>query len=288
MGSGHISHVLHDEASEDCNLENAERLKGYFNRFGHHGSSEPTLGNLRQITWLHQLAIAFENLDIVLFLRPISLTMDDIFDKLVISGRGGFCFEHNGLLAQALTWMGYGVTMGYSTWLSDEGEQIPPFDHLLLQVGIPGDATSWLADAGFGRESPARPVPLQPDREDHYPETGLTYRVLPFKSVERQWAVQWRASSDDWAPLYDLDLRPRSMADYEHRSRYHQTSPDSHFMRGPICSRPMTNGRVSFAHGTLTLTHNGQREERVLSGPEEERSVLHQWFGIDLSQEEQT
>lgn len=261
-------------------------LQRYFARIDYTGSPEPTLANLRQITWLHQLAIPFENLDIVLFRKPISLANEDIFAKLVDRKRGGFCFEHNGLLGLVLRAMGYVVSYGYATWISDDGTEIDPFDHLILRVGIPGEPDPWLADAGFGRQTPARPLPLVAGREEHHPETGLTYRVLASSRQDRQWSVQVQDEQDSWAPLYDLDLRPRVMAEYEHRSQYHQTSPESPFTRGMMCSRPAPSGRITVADGKLILTRIGEREERPLASRQEENEALSEWFGIDAVQED--
>ena len=261
-------------------------LQRYFSRIGYTGSAGPTLANLRQITWLHQLAIPFENLDIVLFRKPISLATEDIYVKLVDRGRGGFCFEQNGLLGLILSFMGYAVSYGYATWPDEDGTEIAPFDHLLLQVGIPGEPDPWLADVGFGRQSPARPIPLVAGREQHHPETGITYRVLPSERQNRQWLVQFRDQDGSWALFYDLDLRARGMSDYEHRSQYHQTSPESHFTRGMICSRSVAGGRVTVADGKLILTGNGEREERPLAGRDEELAALREWFGIEADQED--
>lgn len=35
--------------------------------------------------------------------KPISLELDDLFRKIVINHRGGYCFEMNGLFAGVLT-----------------------------------------------------------------------------------------------------------------------------------------------------------------------------------------
>ena len=48
------------------------------------------------------LNIAYENLDI-LEGQPIQLTADALFDKIVTRGRGGYCFELNGLLSDMLS-----------------------------------------------------------------------------------------------------------------------------------------------------------------------------------------
>ena len=81
---------------------NRERLTRYFDRIAYGGPAEPSLQALEEICWLHQLAIPFENLDIYLYRRPISLAPDAIYTKLVQRRRGGFCFEQNGLLVEPM------------------------------------------------------------------------------------------------------------------------------------------------------------------------------------------
>jgi N-hydroxyarylamine O-acetyltransferase len=53
----------------------------------------------------HATTIPFENLDILLG-RPIRLDLVSLQDKLVRDRRGGYCFEHNTLLAAALEAVG--------------------------------------------------------------------------------------------------------------------------------------------------------------------------------------
>ncbi len=261
------------------------RLDRYFQRIRFNGGTEPTLANLQSICWLHQLAIPFENLDIALQPAPISLDPDDIFSKVVDRRRGGYCFEQNGLLALMLQDMGYAVTMGYGTWTADDGEQVPPFDHLLLHVTIPGIEHPWVADVGFGRNTPSRPVALAEGVEALHAESHLMYTAVPLDLPDRQWSIRWRAPQDTtWTLLYDLDLRPRTMADYQHRHVYHQTSPDSVFHKGPICSKPTADGRVTLSGDTLIVTTRSERQEIPLPTVDQQRSALAQWFDITLEE----
>ena len=258
-----------------------DALAGYFARIGYTGEAEPTLDTLRQMIWLHQHVIPFENLDIALFHRPISLAPEAIYAKLVGNRRGGFCFEHNGLLAAMLEQLGFSVTMGYATWTNEAGVEIVPFDHLVLRVTIPGDDVRWLADVGFGSDTPPGPLRLIPGQEQHHAETGTTYRALAHAGPNRQWAIQHRRGDGAWRQLYDIDFTPRTMADFEGRSLFNQTSPESHFTQGTMCSRPRAGGRVTVARGTLIVTSDGQREETPLDGPEAEWAALREWFGIE-------
>jgi arylamine N-acetyltransferase len=260
-------------------------LERYFARIGYEGPGGGTIEEVGRITWLHQQAIPFENLDIALFRRPIALDPASLVAKLVERRRGGFCFEQNGLLAAVLEALGWEVTMGYATWLTEEGTRIDPFDHLVLAITRSEEETPWLADVGFGRQTPARPVPLAPDRTIVHPETGYAYRALFLEDPGLQWAVQVD-TGEGWGQLYDLDLRPRAMPDYEHRSLFHQTSSESHFANGFLCSRMLPGGRVTIADGRLILTRNGRREEHPLPDRAAELEALRDWFGLDIAEEE--
>ena len=90
----------------------------------------------------HQTAVPFENLSIHLG-EQISLDPGDLFDKIVTRGRGGFCYELNGLFAVLLEMLGHKVTR-VSARVGDG----PPFDHLALLVD-----DAWLVDVGFGSHS---------------------------------------------------------------------------------------------------------------------------------------
>ncbi len=261
--------------------ESISDLGDYARRIGYEGPLRPTLQTLTDICWLHQVAIPFENLDIVLLRRPISLSPSALMAKMVRGNRGGFCFEQNRLLAMMLTQIGFQVRMGYATWQPDNGPRIVPFDHMALGVRIPGDERDWLADAGFGRESPAGPVPLH-SGQWHCQRTGVDYRISALDDPDLQWSIEWRAEGETWRSLYDLDLRPRRIGDYEHRSHFNQTSPESHFTRGIVCSRPLPEGRVTVTGDQLIRTLHGHRTESPIDGLPQLLETLQQWFGIRI------
>src|SRR5438094_749721 len=84
-------------------------LDAYFARIGYSGSPAPTLETLRAIHALHPTAIAFENLDPLLG-RQVQIDLASIQKKLIASGRGGYCYEMNGLLAGVLRALEFEVT----------------------------------------------------------------------------------------------------------------------------------------------------------------------------------
>ena len=75
-------------------------LDAYLARIGWQGSLEPTLDTLAGLTRAHITRIPFENVDVLLG-RGIRIDLDSIVAKMVVAGRGGYCFEH-GTLFQAV------------------------------------------------------------------------------------------------------------------------------------------------------------------------------------------
>ena len=77
----------------------------YLRRIGLDPADEPTWQAVHRA---HATTIPFENLDSHRGI-PVSLEQADLERKLVSSRRGGYCFEHNLLLASALEHMGLEV-----------------------------------------------------------------------------------------------------------------------------------------------------------------------------------
>jgi N-hydroxyarylamine O-acetyltransferase len=86
-----------------------------------------------------------------------------------------------------------------------------------------------------------------------------------------------------WKAQFRFTLQPYEYSDYEEMCRYHQTSPQSHFTRGRICSRATPDGRVTLGEMRLIITRNGEREERALTDEEEYASTLREIFGVTLT-----
>jgi N-hydroxyarylamine O-acetyltransferase len=63
---------------------------------------------------------------------------------------------------------------------------------------------------------------------------------------------------------------------------YHQTSPASHFTRKAICSMATPDGRLTLSGRRAIRTRGSRREEREVADPDEYRTLLKDWFAIDL------
>jgi len=245
----------------------------YLQRLGYEGPREPTLYTLRALHLRHLESVPFENLD-VHGQRPIVLDEAAFFDKIVRCRRGGFCYELNGLFAALLRALGFQVTY-LSGRVSPDGVHPsgPEFDHLVLEVTL--DGSSWLVDVGFG-EGFTEPLPLAPGQWD---SGGQRFHL---ERRGEDWLLSQEGPDGARKLLYVFSRVPRRLAEFSEMCRYHQTSPESFFLKGLLCSRKTSTGRVTLSGSRLIVTEQGRREERPLAGQEELERALLEHFGVQL------
>ena len=252
------------------------KISAYLERINHESSVGPDTQTLYDLHLAHMLAVPFENLDIGLK-RPIHISEQVIWDKVIINKRGGFCYELNGLFAWLLKQIGFKITYLNARVYNQEGGLGIDFDHLALLVQIPDQPERWLADVGFG-DSFNKPLPFETDVEQIQ---GLrSYRL---EQVTGGYVTWQRNYDGTWERLYFFDLTPHNFPDeYRAACSYHQTSSMSGFTRSSIISKAIPNGRVSLEDGRLILTQDGKRTERPVANDEEYRKLLKKHFDIEL------
>jgi N-hydroxyarylamine O-acetyltransferase len=249
-------------------------IKAYLERINYQGPLAPTAETLRQLQLAHLLTVPFENLSIHAG-QPIVLEDEALFTKIVEQRRGGFCYEANGLFAALLCALGFDVTMLSAAVAHGGGGFGPDFDHMALMITL---ERRWLVDVGFG-DSFREPLVLEEPAEQI--QGTRAYRILPDGPYL---LLQQRIDGHEWEAQYRFTLQPHEYADFGEMCRYHQTSPQSHFTQSRICSRATAEGRVTLSETQLiTTSERNERQEQLLSGPEEYASILREHFGIVMT-----
>ena len=247
--------------------------KSYLERIGYRGSARPSLEVLSRLHKSHLLSVPFENLDIHTG-RPIILSEDAFYEKIVKHRRGGFCYELNGLFTGLLRRLGFKVTILSGRVARKNGGFSPEFDHMTLLVTL---KDRWLADVGFGDSFTE---PKRPDFPGPQTDNGRVYRIT--RRAEGRLLSRWDGEKNLWEPQYLFSLRPRRLDDFVVRCRYHQTSPNSHFRKSRVCTLLTRDGRVTLTDARLILTRRARRIERPVKGQGEFERLLRKWFGINL------
>jgi N-hydroxyarylamine O-acetyltransferase len=249
-------------------------LDAYLARIGHAGSRAPTLETLTALHAAHVASIPFENLDPLLG-RPVRLDSASLQAKLVHGGRGGYCYEHNLLLADALQQLGFKLRhlAARVTWGVDEGI-VRPRTHMLLMVEI--DRQRFIADVGFGGmtlDAPLRLDEAQPQSTPHG-----RFRLAP---QDEDFILQ-AAVDDGWRPLYRFDLQAQQRVDYELSSWYLCHHPDSFFRQSLTAARIGPEGRQALLDNRLSLyPPAGEARISLIDTAAGLRATLETRFGID-------
>ena len=251
-------------------------VRTYLERIGYNRVVQPDVETLIGLHRAHLLTVPFENLDIQLG-RPIQLTEQALWEKIIAHKRGGFCYELNGLFAWLLKQIGYEVTYLNGRVYNGAGKRGREFDHLTLLVKIPYQSTRWLADVGFGA-SFAEPLDLE--LEDTQTRESRAYRLEKLEDGINLWQQDF---TGNWSRQYFFDFHPHIFPkDYEAACLYHQISPKSSFTHNCIVSRLTQNGRITLRNKQLLITKNDQRTEQPVGSDEEYQTLLKKHFGIEI------
>lgn len=245
-------------------------LQAYFTRIAFQGEAKPNLETLQRIHLLHTCAIPFENID-VLLRREIRLDIDAVFEKLVVAGRGGYCYEQNALLRAALEHIGFVVEDLGARVLIAQPTEMPPRTHRLLLITL--NQQRYLADVGFGGKTLTSALRLERDvvQNTDFGDYRLTQIDDDYLlSIQQQ---------DEWLPLYRFDLQPQYASDFEVANHYVSTWPQSHFYHHLMMCLKKADG--------TTLTQNDRQfndgQPRTIDDAAELYQLLQDKFGLSVN-----
>ncbi|MDR1630117.1 MAG: arylamine N-acetyltransferase [Oscillospiraceae bacterium] len=222
----------------------SEFITQYFERIGLvYNRTEPrTAALLDKIQYAHVTHVPYENIDILNGI-PISLDTDRLFEKIVLRGRGGYCFELNGLLGWLLRELGFEVKDCMARFLRAETE-IPMRRHRILLVTTE-DKKTFICDVGVGSVAPRLPVPFV------------------FGEVFEQFGEQYRLRKDNffgtvleefykgaWRDVFGFTAEPQLDIDYVMPSFYCEKHPDSIFNKSFMVSLKTETSRVTMDNFT--------------------------------------
>ena len=242
----------------------------YLERINFKGKVSVNLESLKAIHHAQHITIPFENFDIC-FGRGIHLEPEAIFQKLVTNQRGGYCFELNGLLLQALQSFGFEARAllgrvhltGTPTGRS----------HQVTLVTLAGKR--WLVDLGFGAGSPPIPLPL-------IYETPVSIGNKCFQFIDDPlfgYMLQ-RKEEGEWKNAYSFDLNHVCQGDLAHGNHYTSTSKKSFFTTSRVAALPIENGMLSLFNHQLKKVINGQEQITVLKENPSYLTTVEKEFGI--------
>ncbi|MFF7542913.1 arylamine N-acetyltransferase [Streptomyces canus] len=246
----------------------------YLAKLGHTGPRPaPTPETLRVLHKRHMMTQPFDN-----FLNGVrgtaiwdgvDIDVDTVYKEVVIGGRGGVCYELNGLFRALLTGLGFEVVVFSAGVRGPDGSYGPEMEHLFNGVRIDGEW--YLADVGYSGPSLLEPVRVSAEPQEQY---GTGFRVLEgddgFHYLER------RPRGGEWGVIHRFLLQPRKFSEwldtdnptldaYAEMLAAHVT-----YIRG----RALENGQMTLTGRRLLIVEDGVERVRVLVKKDDYEAVL--------------
>jgi N-hydroxyarylamine O-acetyltransferase len=251
-----------------------DAVQEYLDYIGITEAREPDLDFLHELHSKHLLTVPFENLDIRNG-RPIDINEQSFVDKILHRKRGGFCYELNGAFAWLLEQLGYKVSRLSARVGRAVGDYGPEFDHLTLLVHLEEDH---IADVGYGTSS-QYPLPMNGTL---VPNTLKTYRI--HRTDDGMYMYQ-SLENGDWHIEYLFTLTDHPLQSFSDMCTYHQSSPESPFVRGSmLCTKATPTGRIWIRSDKFIEQTSAGETERVIDSVERDR-LLKEYFAIDLTEQ---
>ncbi|WP_428339466.1 arylamine N-acetyltransferase family protein [Mycobacterium sp.] len=254
-------------------------LTRYFARIGYEGAADPTLDVLQDVVSAHTQAIPFENLDPLLGVPVDDLSPEALFDKLVHRRRGGYCYEHHGLMGYVLQELGFGVRRFAArvVWTAPPSSPVPAQTHTLLGVAPPGAPQLFLIDVGFGGQTPTSPLRL---------ETGSAQQTThgPYRLESRGDILVLQAEiRGGWQSLYEFATKTAPPIDLQVGSWYVSTHPSSHFVTNLMASLVNADGRCNLSGRHLSIHGGCGTQKMELPDAAAVVDALADRFGINVA-----
>lgn len=218
--------------------------------------------------------VPFENLDVQNGV-PISTDLDDLYQKIIEQGRGGYCYEVNTFYAAYLESKGYETHFLPATIHTPDGGRSLEDSHMTLAVVIDGE--TYIADVGFG-DLPVKAIHVTDDGHDTVKDVSGAYRA----KRENDMILVQKWMDDAWQTKFEAKSQPQALHDFDDVLEYNQHDPESHFVNSVIVTMPTETGRVTMTQNNLTVTDKDGKHKTPVT-PDNYQQLLQQHFGIDLT-----
>ncbi|MCG7337807.1 arylamine N-acetyltransferase [Staphylococcus sp. ACRSN] len=237
---------------------------------------KPSVHALNYYMQRFMFTVPFENIDVQNGVA-ISVSIDDIFNKVVNHHRGGFCYELNSLFKAYLEAKGFTVDMVSATIHIPGGGRSLKGSHVSLIVTV--DEQRYVTDVGFG-DLPIQALPISiEENEQIIDDINGQYRAI---TTDNQIIYSQKLIKGSWVTQYEADLIAKSIETFNYNIDYNQYHPDSIFVQKLLITQPQDFGRATMSHEQLTLT-KGQQKEKYPVTSSNYKQLLQKYFNLDVT-----
>lgn len=253
----------------------------YLQRLGYDAPPPPTLQTLQDLQLRHVCTFAFESLSTLLHL-PVPIDLPSVEQKVLLDGRGGYCYELHQMFLTLLQELGFdarGITG--RVVMGGPADAHTARTHRLSLVTL--DGARYITDVGFGGMVPSTPLLL--DSEAVQPTAHEPYRL----TFDGQGSYTlWAQVAEEWRGLYVFDLQVQADIDYTIGNWYVSTHPESPFV-GQLKVARLAEGKRHTLNNANYAVHYLDRpsEKHTAQSVDELLTLLQETFGIRVPEHAQ-
>lgn len=246
----------------------AEQVARYLDRLEIMHPIPSDLFGLNRLLFAQLTHIPFDSLDVWGDGRCPSLVLNDIFEKIVVTGRGGYCFELNTLFRSLLNVLGFDAYQAIACILNPDGTPQPPAHNVIL-CNLHGKR--YFLDVGYGGPVPYQALELREGIQDGF--------LLEIKGDS--WYVS-RVTDAEVRPLTCFRDVPVTLNDLIPLNFYVSQRPDIHFRHVIHLSQRKADGSIYALDGKEFKIHRTDGIEiQSVETIDQLKEIMVDYFSID-------
>ncbi|GLQ32892.1 arylamine N-acetyltransferase family protein [Litoribrevibacter albus] len=238
---------------------------------------EQSLDYLNQLQNQHIAKFGFNSLAVVLG-NDIGIESNDVFDKIVTQGLGGYCFEHNKLVYDVLTHLGFETRILMGRVIYNNLDAEPPRTHRITLVTLNGE--DYIVDCGFGHYGAWFPVKVSAEPQQ---QLGDTYRIIQHQDGRYLYQL---IKDGEFFTLYTFDFNQYNEADCLTGNFYSYKHPNAGFVNNLVACRKENGTIWSLRNDQLFVIEQGQTRITKIDTPELLQTLLKELFTLTIDEQQ--
>lgn len=239
-----------------------DQARRYLRRIGLTAPPATDLDGLNTLIRAQLTHVPFENIDVWSRGSCPSLEAAELYEKIVLHSRGGYCFELNTLFRILLNSLGFDAYQCIASLIREDGAEPPAHNVIICRL----QEEKYLLDVGFGGPVPFGAIALKEGVTDGfrlYETDGLWY-------LER---------TDGTKPAFCFRDIPVQIRELIPLNFYISQRPESHFRHILRCNLRRGDGTVHTLVDNILQIHSPQGTQ--IQTVEDLPAVLQSSFGMD-------
>ncbi|PCJ44994.1 MAG: arylamine N-acetyltransferase [Moraxellaceae bacterium] len=253
-----------------------KKFESYFNRLNV-DPQQLSLILVEEIQKKHIAEFCFNSLAVLLG-RPISLDIEDIIGKFVLQNQGGYCFEHNKLIHDALDALGFSVRCLIAKMINNQDIDSPRTHRICL---LEWQNEQYLIDVGLGANCPRKPIKIEAGLMSI--QNDSSYRIVVNSNQDFQLEL---ATGNGFFSLYTFNLNRYTEADCIMSNFYSSKHPDAVFVNNLVMSRILPEVTLSLRNDQYHRIGINHTDVIQISDYLQLQKIIKQDFDIELSEDE--